>query len=367
MRTFLTVTLCLFAWPLLAQDKFDSEIQQEKAAKKKAADEAKEATPPIAATPLIPGTPAIPGPNLLDRWREEQKEEERKSERRFNIAVLIVTMVLAADACAGILIGVWLLAYANRSPSPAPLITCPDCGGSVSRRAERCPHCGFPVRLAPEIQAVILRQFAIIVGTYCVFVSPVTFAVNAGLEYLDFREANMALKGEEATREWLEKNKINVTTIGPEEQKKRDERFADEVQLPFYPLLLSFFGTILLCWGGVGLLRITSLETQARKSVATKLNWGFILCLIAGLATFARIEYVAIKYQGAFSLLPGKVSFLLRPLSPAGSPSVFIAVYPLFKLGEWGLVLCSAVGFWKNKRRLLGGWPVVAPPKNQAP
>jgi hypothetical protein len=42
MKLFVSVALCLCAWPLLAQDRFDSEIQQEKDAKKKAAEELRE-------------------------------------------------------------------------------------------------------------------------------------------------------------------------------------------------------------------------------------------------------------------------------------------------------------------------------------
>ncbi|MEI6536851.1 MAG: hypothetical protein WCN98_16010 [Verrucomicrobiaceae bacterium] len=37
----------------------------------------------------------------------------------------------------------------------AKLIDCPDCGKSVSRRAEQCPHCGCPFGAAKPQQVVI--------------------------------------------------------------------------------------------------------------------------------------------------------------------------------------------------------------------
>ena len=30
------------------------------------------------------------------------------------------------------------------------LISCPDCGGQISRRAQTCPHCGRPLQAAPS-------------------------------------------------------------------------------------------------------------------------------------------------------------------------------------------------------------------------
>jgi DNA-directed RNA polymerase subunit RPC12/RpoP len=35
---------------------------------------------------------------------------------------------------------------AVQQPPPSALITCPDCGNEVSRRAESCPKCGAPLR-----------------------------------------------------------------------------------------------------------------------------------------------------------------------------------------------------------------------------
>lgn len=30
------------------------------------------------------------------------------------------------------------------------LISCPDCGGQISRRAQTCPHCGRPLQALPN-------------------------------------------------------------------------------------------------------------------------------------------------------------------------------------------------------------------------
>ena len=57
------------------------------------------------------------------------------------------------------------------------LIDCPDCGKSVSRRAEECPHCGCPIT-EPKPQPVVVQPPAPQVRTFEVVFRCVVQAVR---------------------------------------------------------------------------------------------------------------------------------------------------------------------------------------------
>jgi len=44
------------------------------------------------------------------------------------------------------------------------LVECPDCGGSVSRRAASCPRCGCPVASVSSAKVQVTRKVAVVSG-----------------------------------------------------------------------------------------------------------------------------------------------------------------------------------------------------------